>query len=608
MKKTIISLAALVAATLLSCSKHEITENRLIDVTLTVSETTSKAVISDAGAVTWAAEDKLSVFTDTDAEDGSTNYIFSVKEIAEGGKSAKFNGQVSSNNGRTTIYALHPSVADAASANSAAVSIPVEQICGKSGQYGIMSGAGTVSGNDFSSASVSMTSHCYIWDIDITNSEGKAVASVSLMADSEVFPVGGTLDLTATSPEIAVSSYTDRVSYRFAEPETSTTVKARFVMLPAAINGAKLTIIVTYKNGDYSSFVVEGFTSTTTAGQRYCNTIDLSRGSYSEVPEGFTLVNNTDEFRAALAGSAGELKIYLASSASGQIQYKLPTSSRYNLTKSLTISSNPDNMRPVVFSSTGAAFNLTNTENVSLTLENVAMQCSGSGTMGVISQNTSGVTGKLASLTIRNCEFSTFYKSLIRKESGSIEVGDIIIDNSIFRWNAPKDGYGWIHISAQTDKLASVSISNSTFEGIWFLVNAQSNSSSSPKIDISIESCTFVNTASKASDYFIFANNANKGSVHMDKLLFAGSNSVTTPRMVRVNTGYKNLTYHDVYYTTSWYNFTPNLTDGTYHNFLTNESDADNDALFTDLANFDLSIKSGTEVHTKGIGDPRWIK
>ena len=108
--------------------------------------------------------------------------------------------------------------------------------------------------------------------------------------------------------------------------------------------------------------------------------------------------------------------------------------------------------------------------------------------------------------------------------------------------------------------------------------------------------------------FFEFQNGSLKGTVKLHKLLFGGSNNVSGGyRMLRANTG-MSPDLEENYCTPDWKTFTDDSTNGSVNFLTTLDSAENNDALFRDVENLDLTISPGTTIYVKGVGDPRWIK
>ena len=104
-KSALLLLGAFI--TLYACDKGPM-ESGLGMVDMSLTGLSTKVSVGDAGETAWTQGDALSVFTDTDSRDGSTNYRFQLVSSSDGGKSGRFSGKVVENAERSMVYAVYP--------------------------------------------------------------------------------------------------------------------------------------------------------------------------------------------------------------------------------------------------------------------------------------------------------------------------------------------------------------------------------------------------------------------------------------------------------------------------------------------------------------------
>lgn len=299
------------------------------------------------------------------------------------------------------------------------------------------------------------------------------------------------------------------------------------------------------------------------------------------------------------------IKLELESSPVSALEYSIG-SSRINPTKSILLKGNPDNVRPVVKGSAGSTFEITaaNLYNLTFSFKNLEFQANSASNSDFFQISNNGVSVDL--FEIDNCILRTYKHSLIRTKGNNVPSGvsfsgavfsEIKINNSIFRMKAPSDnGKALIYLQQTGDNVNKVSVTNSTFENsIYLLVNNMYSSSGS--VDVHICSNTFVNTSGTGTSYFVRFVNGVKGTLEIADNLFGGTSNFATSALVSNNQVTK--TVRNNYCTSGWYKETAkDLVTVT-------SSDAE---VFTDLTNFDLTLKSGTTAYSANAGDPRWIK
>ena len=612
MKKYFTLCAMAIAA--IACQKQDaLVSPELIDVDLQIGVPTKTAIDANGG-MTWKSSDELSVFSDTDAADGQTNYKFTVKELSADSESAVFNGSVCSNEQRTAVYAIYPYIAKYTGTKLTGVTISYDITDSWLHSRLLMAGKGSVAGNDFDNVSVEMKQLTWLWDITIENTSDMAITSVALKAAEKIFPYIGDLDLSAEEIAVDPSTYQYRqtLTYKFSSPKAGEDVVARFPLFPMEANGdADLDVIVTFEDGTKEVFSRKAPAKATEAGKRYHNTYTIGEGEYDHMPEGYVLVKSGDDLRSKINNStASEVKLYLESSPTEAIAYSFGAG-RINPTKSIYIKSNPEHVKPVINGGAGCSFEITAADLTGLTFsfKNVEFNNTSNGDFLQISNN--GVSIDL--LEIDNCVFEGFRHSLVRTSGNNVPSGvsftgttisNIKINNSILRMKAVTDsGKALLYFQKQGDNIGAVSVTNSTFENtLYLLVNNMVSASGT--VDVDIHNNTFVNTAGKTSDgrtYFVRFVNGVRGTIDLTGNLFGGSNNVTPIGLLAKNL--VTASYSNNFATSDWKSTFTNY-EGTTDFLEVTSANAD---VFTNLAGFDLTLKSGTTAYGYNVGDPRWL-
>ena len=551
MKKTI--TICIVAVVAFACQKQEsFIDTDFVAATIEVGVPT-KTVMATDGKMSWKSSDNLSVFTDTDVPDGVTNYRFNIQNISEDGKGASFASSVASNEARTNIYVMYP-YANSYDNNPLAakvvnISYPISH--GFMESRLIMAGKGSVAGNDFKTAAVEMEHLTWVWEIMIKNPSQKSISSVQLSASEKIFPYSGAIDLTADNFRIEPGKYASVLSYNFTNATSEESVLARFPIFPMNANpDVDLEIIVTFEDGRKETFARKAPSVATVAGKRYQNTYTLGEGEFNDLPTGWTLVKKGDDFVTKLKNqlsddSISEVKLYVESSPTEAYTYSLG-SGRLNPTKSIYISSNPDNIKPVFTAASGSTFEMTtaNVTGLTLSLKNIAINNTASGDFLQISNN--GISIDLPE--IENCVLSGYQHSIVRTSGQNVPSGvsfagavvsSIRLNNSIFRMKAPAYSERALRFFQKTsDRRGSVSVTDCTFENMFALIWNKMYSSSG-RVDVDVHNNTFVNTAGKMNNttpvYFIKFDNGVNGTVDVSDNLWGGTNNVTSVGLLKSN-------------------------------------------------------------------------
>ena len=258
MKKYFTLCAVAIAA--IACQKQEtFTPSNLVEASFTVGVSTKTSMDANGG-MTWKDSDDMSVFTDTDEVDLTTNYKFTVQSLSDDSRSAVFTGSVTSNPQRTTIYAIYP---HADSRKDNALTAKRVEVSYNGGEMNgdfvstrfIMAGKGAVSGDDFSQVCMQMQQLTWVWDITIYNPQAKPIKAVQLSAAESIFPCAGTVDLTADAFVVVPSFYRAALQYNFTKVQTGETVLARFPIFPMEAHAdVDLDVVVKFEDGTKEVF------------------------------------------------------------------------------------------------------------------------------------------------------------------------------------------------------------------------------------------------------------------------------------------------------------------------------------------------------------------
>ena len=616
MKKYFTLCAVAIAA--IACQKQDaLVSPELIDVDLQIGVPTKTAIDANGG-MTWKSFDKLSVFSDTDAADGQTNYQFTVKELSSDSESAVFGGSVASNEQRTAVYAFYPYIAKYTGTKLTGVTISYDITDTWLHARLLMAGKGSVAGNDFDNASVEMKQLTWLWDITIENTSDMAITSVALKAAEKIFPYIGDLDLSAEEIAVDPSTYQYRqtLTYMFSSPKAGEDVVARFPIFPMEANGdADLDVIVTFEDGTKEVFSRKAPAKATEAGKRYHNTYTIGEGEYDHMPEGYTLVTKDKAsnlgtiIKNQLADeSVSEVKIYLESHPSEAIAYTIGANRIYP-TKSLYIKSNPEHVKPILSSTAGATFEINSDVTLPvISLRNVQFKANVGSNPIFLTMTATNAT--LGMLEVDNCVFVDYTSSFLSTTAkNSYAVGNVVLNNSILRWKNTSGSTALFHIPNNSDKVQNITITNSTIEGAIYLVYCNMSSSSNTSFNLVVNNNTFVNSCGSNDGYFISVGSSQlNGSVEVKYNLFGGTFNQEKYNMLRV--GYSSPSekiipvYSNNYATSDWKSFTHSGKNGSVDILEVTSTNAE---VFTDLANFDLTLKSGTTAYGNNVGDPRWL-
>ncbi|MBQ7610392.1 MAG: DUF5123 domain-containing protein, partial [Bacteroidales bacterium] len=289
------------------------------------------------------------------------------------------------------------------------------------------------------------------------------------------------------------------------------------------------------------------------------------------------------------------IKLELAAGA----EYNLGSSS-YTLTKTL-IMAGADGEAPTVRSAASYTFLTSEAVIDSVRFQNLHFTSTKSGA-GVFN-NSGGCS--IGGIAVRECTFDGSYSTSFLRTAGNCTIGEIRIEDCIFRWANTNGNYAFFHTTQASDKVAQLTLSGCTMESIFYLWYCNIGSST---VEANVSHNTFVNQKGSTNGYFIsFGQGSLKGSLLLRENLFGGSNNVKGGyRMLRANA--VSATTEDNWCTASWKTFTDDGTNGSINFLSILPATEDNNDIFTDLPAFDLTLRYGTSVREKGIGDPRWLK
>lgn len=275
-------------------------------------------------------------------------------------------------------------------------------------------------------------------------------------------------------------------------------------------------------------------------------------------------------------------------------------SASYTLTKSLILEGAAGE-RPTVRSSASYTFLTDNAVIDTVRLQHIHFTSTKNGA-GMFN-NAGGCS--ISGFVIRDCRFDGSYAGALLRTAGNCILGEVRVEDCIFRWANTSGGSAFFHTTQASDKVARLSLTGCTLEGIFYLWFCNIGSST---IEAKVSHNTFVNQKGSTNGYFIsFGQGSLKGSLLLRENLFGGSNNIKGGyRMLRANS--VTATTEENWCTPSWKTFTDDGTNGSVNFVSILPATEDNNDIFTDLPAFDLTLRYGTSVREKGIGDPRWLK
>ena len=616
MKKIVLLLSFVaVTAVMTSCQKEleDSHPSNLVKVSFKAGTVPSKTDISSTGEVTWKDTDHLAIFTDVD---GSTAYDFNVSSLNEAKTVAEFDGSVPSNPSRTAAYALYPyRDSYTGGPNATVIGINSQQTSGMN--YTFMAGKGNVSGDDFTSASMSMKHLNWIYDVNITNPSAKSIKAVHFSAGSGVFTWNGTVDLTADDPVVTPSTTRKTMTVVFNTART-TDVTARFTLFPLSCTDVDFNIHVEFEDGFYETFAMGTKSLNVAAGVRKSNTFVLGNGTPSQAPWGWyylasggkvndgTVISNA---KAVAGGNGKDVKLYLEPGGT------FSSTSRINPTSSFMIDSDPSN-KPTLTQSAVTLFEPTTDAHIeTLSVKNVNLVASNSLSESYVFYiSNSGYTGiTVGSIVFDNCTFKDYKNAFIRTVSGisgGFSIGSITMNNCIYKVKSSYSGnYAFLHLPDNAGKVDAITLTNNTFEGVgcFLYFNMSSGNQVNPFV-LTFENNTIANTKQCSNAYYVNIQNAISGTTSVQNNLFVGSNANTAANRIMAEGKPENFTntFSNNWYTSDWMTFTIDTSKTTYMNFLTDESSMNNSALCPGYASGNFTL-SASDVKSAGAGDPRWL-
>ena len=211
-------------------------------------------------------------------------------------------------------------------------------------------------------------------------------------------------------------------------------------------------------------------------------------------------------------------------------------------------------------------------------------------------------------MSFKNCEISDLGRTMWYQEVNAplAQVLDrLTIDNCRF-YNLDHSRSGFIGLSTKQDApIYNIVMRNSTFHAkdltkpllTGFTVMTGS-------LDITIENCTFYGMGPAGMSFFdLRANNTSSFTLNVKNNLFSGVSTEGSGQWFNLgNVTQRSLM--DNYHTSDFVLATWGVEDGELPIVTTAK-----DALFIGVDSFDFTIKdTSSEVYTKRIGDPHWIK
>lgn len=300
MKTNKIILAAAFAASVVSCQKDNLSENKATEPMTISTEVLTKTSL-EGSEVHWSSDDVIAVFDNTDAKNE-----FTVSDT--NGSNASFSGSVTT--GTTQIYAVYPYV-HAISANSGIikVNVPSDQTS-KAGSFAEehnisvakaqkTPGVEEVSGVTFKNACalLKFTVPSYISDM-----QKVTVSSNSVIAGEM------TVDYSSETPAFSISEEGSKSISMTGEYEAGSTFW--FVLAPVTLDG--ITVNVETAKGVYSMSASAQFEMT--AGQyRNLGTLELAAASANSASAAHTYSNGM------LTGTEVTVRLGIPSETSGYI-------------------------------------------------------------------------------------------------------------------------------------------------------------------------------------------------------------------------------------------------------------------------------------------------
>lgn len=319
------------------------------------------------------------------------------------------------------------------------------------------------------------------------------------------------------------------------------------------------------------------------------------------------VVNPVFEQIASTDDIALEIKKRFADSKYRSVKLMLPAGASYTLneplviSKTLKIKSSQSGNLPMINSALAYTFITNKTECDAVYFENVCFKTTKTGSffMGNDAEECS-----IQSISLKGCILEGYTNSFYRTGKKAY-LGTLELEDCQFSWNNTSASYSFLHIAQGGGTLSQVIVRNCTFTGVLYF---HYNNLTSTQCLIDVSNCTFANTKGSEECYFLYvANQSLKGTIKLNRLLFGGDNKVVSKcRMLRAHQLSTELS--DNYCTRSWKNFTDDPTNNSVNFCVLLGDEEDNAGLFADYPNNDFTIRSGTSIYEKRVGDLRWIK
>lgn len=216
--------------------------------------------------------------------------------------------------------------------------------------------------------------------------------------------------------------------------------------------------------------------------------------------------------------------------------------------------------------------------------------------------NNGGCTIK--EISVERCVFEGLFSTSFVRTAGNCNIQSIRLTDSEVHWANTNGTYSMFHITNGADRVESITVSKCTIEGIFYLMY---NNMTNTSFDLEVSQCTFVNQKGSANGYHVSCPNTSlSGMIVMENNLYGGTCNVKSYRVLRANK--LNVKTSELWCTKSWKTFTDDTTNASVNPIAILPENEDNDDIFVDAQNGDYTLKQGTSVYNKAVGDPRWIK
>ncbi len=216
--------------------------------------------------------------------------------------------------------------------------------------------------------------------------------------------------------------------------------------------------------------------------------------------------------------------------------------------------------------------------------------------------NNGGCT--ISEISVDGCVFEGAFSTSFLRTAGGCNIRTVRLVDSQLYWANNNGTYSMFHITQNTDRIGNISMSRSTISGIFYMLY---NNMTNTSFDLEVSHCTFVNQKGSANGYHIScANTSLSGTIVLEYNLYGGTNNVKSYRVLRANK--LSVKTDELWCTRSWKTFTDDSTNASVNPIAILPDGEDNNDIFVDASGGDYTLKPGTSVYNKAIGDPRWIK